>query len=243
MSEFRGKRYWLVGASEGLGRAVAIALGAAGADVIVSARSEQRLQDLCADIPGDASYVVCDVSDASSVAKAAEKVGQIDGMVYLAGLYWPMRSQEWQTANAEAMCDVNFNGAMRVLGAIMPQMVDRDKGHIVLTGSISGFRGLPGTIGYGASKAGLMYLAESLYADFWRTGIKVQLINPGFIKTRLTDKNDFKMPFIMEPEAAAEVFVAHMATSHFKKNYPRFFSLLFRGSQLLPDWLYYRIFS
>ena len=243
MTEFQNKRYWLVGASEGLGRAVAIALGKLGAEVIVSARSEERLSELCDEIPGSSSYVVCDVSDQASVESAAKQVGQIDGMVYLAGVYWPMKAQEWDAANVNAMCDVNFNGAARVLGEILPQMTQRDHGHVVLTGSLSGFRGLPGAIGYGASKAGIMYLAESLYADLRKTGVNVQLINPGFIKTRLTEKNDFSMPFIMEPDDAADAFVSHMRSSKFKKSFPGLFSLLFRGSQLLPDWLYYRVFS
>ena len=96
---------------------------------------------------------------------------------------------------------------------------------------------------YGASKAAIMYLAEGMYADLKDTGIDVQVINPGFIKTRLTDKNDFQMPFIMEPDEAAEVFFNHMKLGGFKRSFPRLFSWLFRGSQFLPDWAYYRIFS
>jgi short-subunit dehydrogenase len=110
----------------------------------------------------------------------------------------------------------------------------------VLTGSLSGFRGLPGAIGYGASKAGLMYLAESMYADFRGTGVRVQLVNPGFIKTRLTDKNNFKMPFIMDADAAANEVFEHMNDDAFKKSFPLGFGLMFRLSQFLPDWLYYR---
>ncbi|NNK78196.1 MAG: SDR family NAD(P)-dependent oxidoreductase [Litoreibacter sp.] len=238
-----GKRYWLVGASEGLGRAVAQKLSAAGAEVIVSARSEERLKALCDELPGPSSYVTLDVSDSADVTRAAAEVGEIDGMVYLAGLYWPMKSQDWDADQAEQMVDVNFNGALRVVGAVLPQMMERDAGHIVLTGSLSGFRGLPGAIGYGASKAGVMYLGESMYADLKHTGVNVQVINPGFIRTRLTDKNDFAMPFIMDPEPAADIFVTHMRSGKFKKSFPTLFSLFFRGSQFLPDWLYYRVFS
>jgi short-subunit dehydrogenase len=88
-----------------------------------------------------------------------------------------------------------------------------------------------------------MSLAETMYADLRRTGVQVQLINPGFVKTRLTEKNDFTMPFIMEPEAAARAFVEHMGTDKFATSFPFLFSLVFRGSQLLPDWLYYRLFG
>jgi short-subunit dehydrogenase len=122
-------------------------------------------------------------------------------------------------------------------------MVARGSGHIVLTGSLSGFRGLPGAIGYCASKAGVMSLAESMYADLRKSDIRVQLANPGFVRTRLTDKNNFNMPFIMSPDDAAEEMMALMRSRRFKKSFPRLFSLVFRGSQLLPDWLYYRLFA
>ena len=243
MIDWQGKRYWLVGASEGLGREVAFALSRAGAEVIVSARSEERLAALVAELPGKASYKAVDVSDRAAVEAAAAEIGPIDGMVYLAGVYWPMKSTEWDNEKAEAMADINFLGAQRCVGAVIGPMVAANKGHIVLTGSLSGFRGLAGTIGYGASKAGLMYMAEAMQADLRNTGVKVQLINPGFIKTRLTDKNDFSMPFIMEPEAAAREFFEHMNTDGFKKSYPMVFSWLFRVSQFFPDWLYYRMFG
>lgn len=244
MMNWQGKRYWLIGASEGLGAALARKLSSAGVEVILSARNENRLKELVAELPGVASYVTVDVSDRASVVAAAEKVGQIDGMVYLAGVYWPMKTQEWNAEQAEAMADVNFTGAMRAVGAVVPAMVARDAGHIVITGSLSGFRGLPGAIGYSASKAGTMALAESLHADLWKTGVRVQVANPGFIRTRLTDKNDFKMPFLMEPEdAAQEVFELMNDEGTFKRSFPRAFSLLFRASQFMPDWMYYRLFA
>ncbi|GFE66325.1 SDR family NAD(P)-dependent oxidoreductase [Litoreibacter roseus] len=243
MSELSGKRYWLVGASEGLGRAVAHKLSKNSVEVVVSARSEDRLKELCEELPGKSSYVTVDVSDPDDVTRAAKEVGDVDGLVYLAGVYWPMASDEWDTEKVTLMCDVNFTGAARVVGSVLPKMIEQDKGHIVLTGSLSGFRGLPGTIGYGASKAGVMYLAESMRADLRSTGVDVQLINPGFIKTRLTDKNDFKMPFIMEPEEAAQHVIDHMRSGAFKKSFPFGFGLMFRASQFLPDWAYYRIFS
>ncbi|SMY09011.1 SDR family NAD(P)-dependent oxidoreductase [Flavimaricola marinus] len=243
MKEWQGKRYWLVGASEGLGREVALALSRAGAEVVVSARSEDRLASLVEEMPGKASYAVVDVTDREAVEAVAAKIGPLDGMVYLAGVYWPLGAKEWDNEKAEAMADINYLGASRCVGAVIGPMVERGEGHIVLTGSLSGFRGVAGAIGYGASKAAVMYLAESMHADLRKTGVKVQLVNPGFIKTRLTDKNDFSMPFIMEPEAAAREFVEHMNTDAFKKSFPWMFSWMFRGSQILPDWLYYRLFG
>lgn len=239
---FAGKRYWLVGASEGLGLALAQALSREGAEVILSARSAEGLAVACAGVPRSRSVLV-DVADSASVTRAAQAVGDIDGLVFLAGVYWPMTAQAVDAGQLEAMCNINFTGCARLVAAVLPAMVARGAGHLVLTGSLSGFRGLPGAVGYAASKAGVMALAESLYADLRGSGIKVQLANPGFIRTRLTAKNDFAMPFLMEPEAAAAAMLRLMQSDRFKANFPTVFSWLFRGGQFLPDWLYYRLFA
>lgn len=241
MRDWTGKRYWIVGASSGLGRDVAKEISKTGAEVILSARSEDDLNELASELNGRSTVVPMDVSSAESVAEAAKAAGDIDGLVFLAGVYWSFGATEFDGEKAATMIDVNLTGAARVLGHVLPPMVERDKGHIVLTGSLSGFRGLPNACGYGASKAGLMSLAETMHADLINTGVEVQLINPGFIKTRLTDKNEFKMPFIMEPDVAAREFVEHMNDTSFAKNYPRIFSTAIRSMQFLPDWLYYRL--
>lgn len=241
MRSWVGKRYWIVGASQGLGRAVAIEISKMGAEVILSSRDENALGMVARECPGKTQIVPMDISHSESVTAAARTIGKIDGVVFLAGVYWPMSSREFDGEMAAAMLDINLTGAVRVLGHVVPDMVARDEGHIVLTGSLSGFRGLPGAVGYGASKAGIMSLAETMRADLGRTGVTVQLVNPGFVRTRLTEKNDFSMPFIMEPEEAARAFVEHLHGDSFARNFPRLFSLLFRASQFLPDWLYYRL--
>jgi len=237
-----GKRYWLIGATEGLGLALARQMHAQGAQLILSGRNSEKLAQLHRSLPGVQVQVV-DVASTASVSTAAQAVGEVDGLVYLAGLYWPMAAQALEPAQFEAMCDVNLTGCARVLGAVLPAMVARGQGHLVITGSLAGFRGLPGSMGYGASKAGVMVLAESLYADLRGTGVKVQLWNPGFIRTRLTDKNDFSMPFLMEPDQAASAMLAHMQSPRFKRSFPTLFSLVFRLSQFLPDWAYYPLFA
>jgi short-subunit dehydrogenase len=242
MREWSGKRYWLVGASEGLGRALALKMSRAGVELILSARSGDRLRALAEELPGRARVVPMDISDRDSVHEAWEEVGEIDGMIFLAGVYWPQSAKAWNADEVEAMFDINLTGAARVLGHVVPAFVARDAGHIVLTGSLSGFRGLPGAIGYAASKAGLYSLAESLDGDLKDTGVEVQLVNPGFIKTRLTDKNDFTMPFIMEPEPAADIFFEHMTSGGFARSFPTLFSLAFRLSVFLPHGLYRRLF-
>ncbi len=244
MSDLTGKRYWLVGASEGLGAALAAKLSGVGADVVLSARNKAGLEEVAAGLPRQAEVVTVDIADDDSVAKAAKEVGDVDGVVLLAGVYWPMAATEWKADEAVTMADVNFTGFLRVLGHMVPQMVEKDDGHIVITGSLSGFRGLPGAIGYGATKAGVMSLAESMRADLRKTGVRVQLANPGFIKTRLTDKNAFKMPFLMTPEEAAQEMLELMFDEDaFDRHFPRVFSWVFRLSRFLPNWLYYRIFA
>ncbi|MCL7404676.1 MAG: SDR family NAD(P)-dependent oxidoreductase [Marivivens sp.] len=242
MRDWAGKTYWLIGASEGLGRALAEIMSDAGADLILSARSEERLREVADGLSRPARILPVDVSDAENVRAVVTSIGSIDGVVFLAGVYWPMAATEWSADEAETMVDVNLMGAMRVLGATVPDMVQRNAGHIVLTGSLSGFRGLPGAIGYSASKAGIMSLAETMKSDLKRTGVEVQVVNPGFIRTRLTDKNTFNMPFIMSPEDAARVMFEHMNSRKFKRSFPTVFSWFFRASQLMPDWLYFRIF-
>ncbi|MGR3542353.1 MAG: SDR family NAD(P)-dependent oxidoreductase [Hasllibacter sp.] len=243
MRDWNGKRYWLVGASEGLGRALAERMSAAGCHLILSARSEDKLAELAGALPGRAEVAPCDIADRASVEAAAKKAGQVDGVVFLAGVYWPTKAQDWDADRVEAMMDVNATGAARVVGAVIGQMTRRDEGHVVLTGSLSGFRGLPGAVGYAASKAAVMVLGESMHADLRGTGVQVQLANPGFIRTRLTEKNDFSMPQIMEPEAAARHMFDFMGTDRFKTSFPSPFAWLFRWGQILPDWAWYRLFG
>ena len=156
MREWAGKRYWLVGASEGLGRSLAEVMSEAGIELILSARNEARLSELAETLPGRVDVKALDISDLDAVLAAKDEIGEIDGMVFLAGVYWPMPAQNLDPNKAEAMVDVNFTGAMRVVSAVLPEFVARDAGHILITGSLSAFRGLPGAVGYAASKAGTM---------------------------------------------------------------------------------------
>jgi len=241
MRDLAGRRYWIVGASEGLGRALAEALDAEGASLVLSARNEKRLADIANGLR-DTMVVPIDVTDPKSVSDAAVSAGDIDGLIYCAGAYEPMTAIEWNTEAATLMAEVNFVGALHVLGQVVPAFVQRNAGHIVLIGSLSGFRGLPGAIGYGASKAALMHLAENLRIDLRETSVQVQMVNPGFIRTRLSVKNDFNMPQIMEPEDAAARAVRAMKGRRFSTSFPAPFSWLFTLGQHLPIGLFHRIF-
>nr|WP_321510888.1 SDR family NAD(P)-dependent oxidoreductase [uncultured Celeribacter sp.] len=229
-----GKTYWLIGASEGLGRALAQALDARGVRLILSARSEDRLAELAGGLQ-QARALALDVTDRAAVEAAAQEIGaDIDGVIYLAGTYTPMAAQDWDADAVEQMFETNLMGAVRVLSQIVPGFAVRDRGHIVLIGSLSGHRGLPGALGYGASKAGLMHLAENLHADLMHSKVQVQCLNPGFIRTRLTEKNDFKMVQIMSPEEAADQVIKGMESKRFARNFPRPFALLFTLSHFMP---------
>ncbi|WP_377192107.1 SDR family NAD(P)-dependent oxidoreductase [Ruegeria meonggei] len=239
MSSFNGKTYWIIGASEGLGRALAEALGRQGAHLVLSARNAERLQAICASLP-KARAIPMDVTDPDSVRHAMAEAGEVDGLVYNAGAYDPMRSGDWDTEAALAMTDVNYLGALRVLGETVPGFVQAKRGEITLIGSLAGYHGLPAAIGYGASKAALISLAETMRHDLAGTGVTVRIVNPGFIKTRLTEKNAFKMPMLMTPEDAADRVIRAMGRRRFRTDFPAPFSWLVRLIDYLPDFLVYR---
>ena len=244
MRDWTGKRYWLIGASDGLGRELAGLMSRSGVEVVLSARSEDKLTALAEELPGAASVVPVDVSDRASVEAAAEAVGEIDGIVFLAGLGTLIKATEWDADKVEQLFDVNLLGAARVIGRVIGPMVERDAGHIVLIGSLSAYRGLPGSIGYSASKAGLMSLAEGMHGDLKDTGVLVQLANPGYIETQMQDDNPHPKPFMMTPADAAREVFEQMNDDSFHKAFPMGFSLLFRLSRFLPtsvyEWIFFR---
>ncbi|WP_417250042.1 SDR family NAD(P)-dependent oxidoreductase [Celeribacter sp.] len=239
MVDMAGKTYWIVGASEGLGRELAYLLDAAGASLLLSARNAERLESLCAELR-DARALPFDVTDAEAAAAACDAAGKIDALVYNAGAYDPMSTQDWDRDAALGIVEVNLMGAMRILGDVVPAMAKRGAGDITLIGSLAGYRGLPASIGYSASKAGVISLAETMRFDLKGTGVCVRVVNPGFIKTRLTDKNTFKMPQIMTPETAADRVFKAMQRKRFRTDFPKPFAWVIRVIDLLPDWVVYR---
>lgn len=239
MIDVAGKTYWLVGASEGLGRTLAQRLDAEGARLILSARNADRLESLKSDL-SQARVLPLDVTDTDAVRRAVALIGDVDGLIYCAGAYEPMRASEWDGDTALTLCDVNFMGALRLLGELVPRFVARGQGDITLVGSLAGYRGLPAAIGYGASKAALISLAETMRFDLKGTGVVVRVVNPGFIKTRLTRKNRFRMPMLMSPEDAAARVMQALTRRRFRTDFPAPFSWAIRALAILPDWLVYR---
>ena len=165
-------------------------------------------------------------------------------MVFLAGVYWPMTGQAVNADQLTAMCDVNFTGCARVVGAVLPGMVARGSGHVVITGLAVGLSRAAGRRGLRRQQGRASWRWPKAFMPTCAApGIRVQLANPGFIRTRLTAKNDFSMPFLMEPDQAAAAMIDPMASGGFKSSFPTVFSWLFRLSQFLPDWAYYRLFA
>lgn len=240
-----GKHIWLVGASAGIGAALAKALASAGATLTVSARNFELLSALVQEMAGNAHRAITlDVTDAVSVDAAWAKVTDTtfpDMVIYNAGAYEPMAATEFDLKKIEQIVDVNFRGALRVLSHVIPAFVARDAGHIALVGSVAGYRGLPGAMGYGASKAALIHFAENLRADFARTNIGVTIINPGFVKTQLTAKNDFYMPCMITPEMAAASIMRGFTRDDFEIYFPHRFTRVLKFFRLLPNGIYFRL--
>ena len=236
--DWSGRRVWLLGASSGIGAALARLLATQGARLALSGRRADLLQGLGLE---DALILPCDVADEAALAQAMAQLkthwDQVDLVVYLAGDYQPMRVETLDLALAERLFEVNFLGAMRVAGLLAPQLPSG--GGLALVASVAGYRGLPKALAYGPGKAALIHLAEVLYLDLAPRGVGVWVINPGFVATQLTARNDFAMPALITPEAAAKAIVAGLASGAFEIHFPRRFTLWLKLLRCLPYRLYF----
>jgi short-subunit dehydrogenase len=236
--DWSGKRVWLVGASSGIGAALAGELARLGARVALSARSVDKLRAL--DIP-DALLLPCDATDTASLAGARASLlaawRGVDLVIYLAGDYVPMRTKDFDLAVAEKVITVNFNGGMRLAATVLPDL--QAGGGIAFVASVAGYRGLPKALAYGPGKAALIHFAECLHLDLAPQGIGVWVINPGFVATPLTAKNDFAMPALLTPEQAALATVDGLKTGKFEIHYPKRFTRVMKLLALLPYGWYF----
>ncbi len=243
LSDWTGRCAWLVGASTGIGRATASLLHARGARVVVSARNASALDEFVAAHPGSLG-VPLDVTDRSAVAAAATQAvatcGSIDLVLYCAGHYRAMRATDFDLDEALRHVQVNQVGALNVIAAMLPVLLERSEGHLSLVSSVAGYRGLPNSIAYGPTKAALINLAETLYLDLSPRGIGVSVINPGFVETPLTAQNAFAMPALISPERAALAIVEGWAAGRFEIHFPKRFTLWLKAARHLPDALYFR---
>jgi len=233
IQNWSGRRVWLVGASSGIGAALARRLHAAGAVLTLSARREAALRAL--ELP-DALILPCDVTHADELLASLRAMeaarGGVDLVVYLAGDYTPMRADRFDLERAERMVEVNFNAAMRLTSVLMDSL-EAGAG-IAFVSSVAGYRGLPKALAYGPGKAALIHFAECLYLDLAPKGIGVWVINPGFVATALTAQNDFHMPALQTPEQAAEAIVEGFASGAFEIHFPKRFTRLLKLIAVLP---------
>jgi short-subunit dehydrogenase len=240
--EFAGRRVWIIGASAGIGAALARALAARGARLILSARDADALAGLAAEC-GGARVEPLDLGQPETLARAVDTLrGEpaLDAIICTAALYDPGRVADLDLARAEAMVRVNVLGMLEV-GRLCPPLL-RDGGQLVLFGSVAGYIGLPGGQPYSATKAAVNNLAETLAVEL-RPRVDVRLVCPGFVRTRLTDKNSFRMPALITPEEAAEATLRGMARGGFEIHYPRRFTLAVKLLRILPYWLSMRLTS
>lgn len=236
--DWRGKRVWIIGASSGIGEALAKELALRGAHLALSARTASRLNAMGT----DGLVLPCDATNSDSLKQTYQSIrvlwGGVDLVIYLAGDYQPVRAEHFDLRAAERMLEVNYLGAVRLAAVLLPDLL-RHGGGLALVSSVAGYRGLPKALAYGPGKAALINFAEALYFDLAPRNIGIWLVNPGFVATRLTAQNDFYMPALLTPEEAARAMLAGFASGRFEIHFPRRFTLVMKLLARLPSCLYF----
>jgi NADP-dependent 3-hydroxy acid dehydrogenase YdfG len=235
---------WITGASGGIGAATALALAADGWTVHATARRAEQLEELAARAkgPGRILPLPADVTDPRAMRTAVETItakGPLALVILNAGVYTPMRAQNFKAETARWMFDVNLAGVANGLEPVLEHMIGRGDGHVAITASVAGYRGLPDAAAYSATKAGLIAMAEALALDLIDLGVRISVINPGFVETEATSVNEFEMPFLMTPDEAAQRIVAGLKKPGFEIVFPRRFALLLRLVGALPNRAYF----
>ena len=235
---------WITGASTGIGKALAQAYLQRGARVAVSSRTEETLRHAFQDFPEDQVLIAAaDVTDRTALMAVVEQVrvrwGRVDTVIANAGNYWATPVASLCAADHEQMMAVNYGGLVNVAELVLPLFREVGKGHLALMASVVGYRGLPRSSAYGASKAAAIHFAESIRFELEREGVAVTVINPGFVKTPLTAQNEFQMPFLIESAEAARIIMRGMDRKAREIHFPWQFSWLLKVFRILPFPLYH----
>ena len=235
---------WITGASSGIGAALAQELAARGWTVAISARRQSELDTIAATNEHIHAYA-CDVTDRKAMSKIAAAIEAAHGPIALAvlnaGIYLPTNLPEFDADLFDRSFEVNLGGVVNGLNALVPGMVARGEGHISFVASVTGYGGLGTSAAYGATKAALINMAESLAMDLKSNGVHVSSIAPGFVRTPATDSNEFPMPFIIEAEEAAKRIADGLAKNKTHIAFPKRFTFLLRLINLLPRGLYVKL--
>ncbi len=241
MGAYTGKNIWIIGASSGIGHALAVELSTQGAELILSARSKDKLNALNKELGGQHKIIPFDVGDPSACTEAVNKIEKLDSVIFLAALYAPHSKERKPRDFVHKMINVNLGGTFNIVEATLPIFEKQGYGQIVLCGSVAGYRGLPYGQPYCATKAAVINYAESLKVELEDQNIDVKIINPGFVRTPLTDKNDFPMPMMIEPEDAAKAIAKDLQTKKFEIHFPKKFTWIMKLLGILPSPLYFLI--
>ncbi len=243
--DWRGVRVWVVGASSGIGAAVAGLLLAQGARVALSARNAGELRRMASVHGGSALALPFDVTDAPAAAATLRQIvaewGGIDFVLLCAGTHQPLRAWELESDAARRLVEVNLTGTFNCLQPVLQQLLHQQAGAVAIVASVAGYRGLPTALVYGPTKAALINLAETLYMDLAPRGIGVFLVNPGFVRTPLTDRNDFRMPALIGADEAARHILDGLARGEFEIHFPKRFTGWLKLLRLLPYRLYFAL--
>ena len=243
---FSGKHVWIIGASSGIGEACAQALIKAGAKVALSSRRVERLNTLATLGNTEQSLVLpLDVTDDGQLKNGYQSIlkewGGVDLLLFVSGVYVPLRADNFDIDIAEQTIDANLLGPMRAVGLVLPEMLKVHAGHIAIVGSVAGYSGLPKALAYGPSKAAIINFCETLYYDLLPQGVSVHMISPGFVATEATAQNDFEMPALISAEEAAVEILSGIEKGEFDIHFPKRFSRFLKFLRILPYPMYFWI--
>ena len=243
----KSKNIWIVGASYGIGKALAFELAKRGNRVIVSGRSLEQLSNICKELPlqeKDHLAIKLDVSDEfmvqSSILEVVKHLEHIDSIIFMAAFYEPSSILEMRKEDIIRTINVNLTSVLYFVQSILPILLKQKKGQIALCSSVASYRGLANSQPYAATKAAISNFTESLNSEYGDI-LDIKLINPGFVETRLTEKNNFAMPFKMTPTKAAKKIADGLGKKSFEIHFPKVFTLFLKFLKVMPDFLYFKI--
>ena len=236
IKDWQGKVVWIIGAGSGIGLETATQLQAKGARVWASGRDAAKLSPFKNTLPLDATHPE---ALKQAFAQLIEHEGKLDVLIYCAGHYEPLDVFEHTPEKVMQHLAINFLGATYAAHTVLETLKAQGFGHISLVASVAGYRGLPRALAYGSSKAALQHMAQVLYTELKPFGLGVSVVNPGFVKTPLTAKNDFPMPFIMDADEAGRRVVRGLERGQFEIAFPRRFAFLLKVLQMLPHSVYF----
>jgi len=244
IDSFINQRIWVIGASSGIGEACTKAFIQAGAKVALSSRRAERLNALAQSAKSEQALVLpLDVTQKDQLDSAYYDIlaawGGLDLLLFVSGVYTPLRADNFDFDIAQKTIDANLLGPMRAVGIVLPSMLQNHSGHIAIVGSVAGYSGLPKALAYGPSKAGIINFCETLYYDLLPQGVSVHMISPGFVATEATAQNDFEMPALITADEAAKEILTGIQAGEFDIHFPKRFSGFLKFLRILPYPLYF----